>query len=394
MQHEYDFTLPQPDAPSAEHSAECAAYIGERIRDSGGSISFAEFMHYALYAPGLGYYSAGTRKFGADGDFVTAPEISPLFGRVLARQCANVLEHVVDGSVLEFGAGSGKLAVDMLRALSKLDALPAEYRIIEVSADLRERQQRLLQEEVPEFADKVVWLDRMPDAHRGVVIANEVLDALPVERFLIRDGAVRQLRVANELDEFVFVDEAAPGILVDAVRAIEHDIAAELPNNYVSEIALSAPGWIADIAGTLQHGFAFLFDYGLGRAEYYAGDRNEGWLRCHFRHRAHSDPLILPGIQDLTAWVDFSAVAAAAVEHGLEVAGYVSQTLFLLGGGLDKEIGDLAELPLESQLEQSKQIKILTLPGEMGENVKCIGLVRGDIPWPDAFESADRTHTL
>jgi len=394
MQQEQAFTLPQPDASSAEHSARCAAYIGERIRDSGGSISFAEFMHYALYAPGLGYYSAGTRKFGADGDFVTAPEISSLFGKVLAKQCATILENVGDGSVLEFGAGSGKLAVDLLRALSQLGTLPDEYRIIEASADLRERQQRLLQDEIPEFAGKVVWLDRMPESHRGVIIANEVLDALPVERFLIKEGAVRQLRVTDELGEFVFVDEVAPDVLADAVRTIEEDIGAKLPNNYISEISLSAPGWIGDVAGSLQLGFAFLFDYGLSRAEYYAGDRNEGWLRCYFRHRAHSDPLILPGIQDLTAWVDFSAVAAAAVEHGLEVVGYLSQTQFLLGGGLDREIGNMSELPLESQLELSGQIKMLTLPGEMGENVKCIGLVRGDIPWPDAFESADRTHTL
>jgi len=394
MQHEQALTLPQPDALSAEHGARCAAYIGERIRDSGGSISFAEFMHYALYAPGLGYYSAGARKFGADGDFVTAPEISSLFGRVLARQCADILECVGDGAVLEFGAGSGKLAVDLLQALSKLGVLPTEYRIFEVSADLRQRQQRLLHDALPEFADRVVWLDRMPDSHRGVIVANEVLDALPVERFLIKEAAVRQLRVTDELGEFVFVDEAAPEILVNAVRAIERDIGAKLPTNYVSEISLSAPGWIADMAESLQQGFAFLFDYGLGRAEYYAGDRNEGWLRCHFRHRAHSDPLILPGIQDLTAWVDFSAVAAAAVEQGLEVAGYVNQAQFLLGGGLDKEMGKLSELPLESQLELSKQIKILTLPGEMGENVKCIGLACGDIPWPDAFESTDRTHTL
>jgi len=394
MQHEQRFTLPQPDPLSAEHSARCAAYIAERIRDSGGSISFAEFMHYALYAQGLGYYSAGTRKFGADGDFVTAPEISPVFGNVLARQCAMVLDPIGDGSVLEFGAGSGKLAVDLLRALSRFDVLPAEYRIIEVSADLRERQQRLLRDELPGLAGKVVWLDRMPESHRGVIIANEVLDALPVERFHVKDDVVRQLRVTDESGEFVFVDETAPEILADAIQAVERDIGAKLPANYVSEISLSAPGWISDLAGSLQLGVAFLFDYGVGRAEYYSGDRSEGWLRCHYRHRAHSDPLILPGIQDLTAWVDFSLVAAAAVEHGLDVAGYVSLAQFLLRGGLDKEVGDLTDLPLESQLELSKQIKILTLPGEMGENVKCMGLARGDVPWPDAFEPDDRTHTL
>lgn len=394
MQHEQGFTLPQPDALSAEHSALCAAYIRERIRDSGGSISFAEFMHYALYAPGLGYYSAGARKFGAEGDFVTAPEISPLFGKILARQCAQVLASADNGSVLEFGAGSGRLAVDVLRTLAHLDALPATYRIVEVSADLRERQQQVLRDELPELVERVVWLDRMPGSHRGVIIANEVLDALPVERFLIRDGAVLQLRVIDELGEFVFVDEAAPEILVRAVKEIERDIGTPLPNNFISEVSLSAPGWIADVAASLQQGFVFLFDYGVARAEYYSADHDEGWLQCHFRHRAHSDPLILPGIQDLTAWVDFSAVAAAAVGSGLEVAGYLSQAAFLLGGGLEQETRNMTALPLESQLKMSNQIKMLTLPGEMGENVRCMGLVRGNSPRPRAFASADRTHTL
>jgi SAM-dependent MidA family methyltransferase len=394
MQHDYAFSLPQPDAVSAAHSERCAEYIRARIHDAGGSISFAEYMHYALYAPGLGYYVAGARKFGADGDFVTAPEISPLFGRVVARQCAAVLRETANASVLEFGAGSGKLALDMLRALRELDALPAEYRILEVSADLRERQQRLLREEVPQLADRIVWLDRMPASHRGVVLANEVLDALPVERFMRRNNGVYQLRVGDEVGEFVFVDEPAPDILANAVEAIERDIGRQLPDSYISELSLAAPAWIKDVAQMLESGLVLLFDYGVSRQEYYAADRNEGWLRCHFRHRAHSDPLILPGVQDLTAWVDFSAVAAAAADDGLEVLGYVSQGQFLLSGGIDAELHDFARMPLESQLQTSAQVKMLTLPGEMGENAKCICLARGDISRPAAFESADRTHTL
>jgi SAM-dependent MidA family methyltransferase len=394
MQHDYAFSLPQPDAVSAAHSERCAEYIRARIHDAGGSISFAEFMHYALYAPGLGYYVAGARKFGADGDFVTAPEISPLFGRVVARQCAAALRETANASVLEFGAGSGRLALDMLCALRELDALPAEYRILEVSADLRERQQRLLREEVPELADRIVWLDRMPASHRGVVLANEVLDALPVERFMRRNNGVYQLRVGDEVGEFVFVDEPAPDILADAVEAIERDIGRQLPDSYISEVSLAAPAWIKDVAQMLESGLVLLFDYGVSRQEYYAADRNEGWLRCHFRHRAHSDPLILPGVQDLTAWVDFSAVAAAAADDGLEVLGYVGQGQFLLSGGIDAELRDFARMPLESQLQTSAQVKMLTLPGEMGENVKCICLARGDISRPAAFESADRTHTL
>jgi SAM-dependent MidA family methyltransferase len=382
MQHEYAVSLPQPDAISAAHSERCAGYIRARIHDAGGSISFAEFMHYALYAPGLGYYAAGARKFGDAGDFVTAPEISPLFGRVVARQSA------------EFGAGSGRLALEVLRTLDELDALPVEYRIMEVSADLRERQQRLLHEELPGLAERICWLDRMPDAHRGVVLANEVLDALPVERFIRRKDGVHQLRVADEAGKFVFVDEPAPGVLASAVEAIEADVGARFPDAYVSEVSLAAPAWLRDVAQVLEQGMILLFDYGVSRRDYYADDRDEGWLRCHFRHRAHSDPLILPGIQDLTAWVDFSAIAEAAADSGLDILGYVSQSQFLLAGGIDAELSDFAGMPIESQLRTAAQVKILTLPGEMGENVKCIGLARGDIPRPAAFDSADRTHTL
>ncbi|MBW2473346.1 MAG: SAM-dependent methyltransferase [Deltaproteobacteria bacterium] len=394
MQHEYAFSLPHPDAISAAHSERCADYIRARIRDAGGSISFAEFMHYALYAQGLGYYSAGTRKFGNDGDFVTAPEISPLFGRVIARQCAGVLQSVPGGSVLEFGAGSGRLALDVLRTLEELDAVPAEYRILEVSADLRERQQRLLHEELPGLAHRISWLERMPDTHRGVVLANEVLDALPVERFMRRNSGVYQLRVGEEDGEFVFVDEPAPDILANAIESIERDIGGRLPDNYVSEVSLAAPAWLRDVAQMLEHGMILLFDYGVSRREYYAPERSEGWLRCHFRHRVHSDPLILAGIQDLTAWVDFSVIAEAAASSGLDILGYVSQSQFLIAGGIGAELHEFTDMPIESQLQTAAQIKILTLPGEMGENVKCIGLARGNIPRPAAFESADRTHTL
>jgi SAM-dependent MidA family methyltransferase len=351
-------------------------------------------MHYALYAPGLGYYAAGARKFGADGDFVTAPEISPLFGRVIAKQCAAVLRETRDAAVLEFGAGSGRLALDLLRALRELDALPLEYRILEVSADLRDRQQRLLRKELPELDDRIVWLERMPETHRGVVLANEVLDALPVERFIRRQNGIDQLRVADEAGEFVFVDEPGPEVLVRAVGAIERDLGRLLPDNYISEVSLAVPAWLGDVARMLASGLVLLFDYGVSRREYYAADRTEGWLRCHFRHRSHSDPLILPGIQDLTAWVDFTAVAEAAVGNGLDVLGYVNQSQFLLSGGIDAELSDFAGMPLESQLQTAAQVKMLTLPGEMGENVKCICLARGDIARPAAFESVDRTHAL
>lgn len=394
MQHEMQMTLPEPDAASAAHSACCAEYIHDRIRDAGGSISFAEYMHHALYAPGVGYYTAGATKFGVDGDFVTAPEISPIFGRVLARQCAAVLDEVEHGSILEFGAGSGKLAADLLRTLNALDALPDSYLIIEISADLRERQERYLRSEIGDLVHRVRWLNRLPEQHAGVVVANEVLDALPVERFVRRSGGIGQIRVAAAGDGFKLVEEPAPELLATAVQGIEDDLGKKLPPGFASEVSLAASGWVTDISGALKHGVVFLFDYGLSRREYYAADRAGGWLRCHFRHHAHSDPLILPGVQDLTAWVDFSGIATAAVGSGLDVAGYVSQSQFLIGGGLDEELQGLTEMPLAAQLELSGQVKMLTLPGEMGENIKCLGLSRGPVSRPAALVDGDRTHTL
>lgn len=391
-------SLPQPDAVSAAHSRQVAAHVQEKIAARGGLISFAAFMHEVLYAPGLGYYSAGATKFGAAGDFVTAPEVSSLFGYVLARQCAPVLAEVrgAEGPacMLEIGAGSGKLAADLLTRLASLDALPDEYQILEVSADLRERQASYLHDVVPELAKRVAWLDRLPDQFRGVIVANEVLDALPVERFVRRASHVSQLCVAVEDYAFTSVERPAPPKLVAAVEEVETQIGMRLPDDYVSEICLAAPKWLADVAAALHKGIVLLFDYGVGRSEYYAADRSDGWLRCHFRHHAHSDPLILPGIQDITAWVDFSAAAHAAAGAGLEVAGYVSQAHFLLNGGLAEELRHFTELPPDAQVKLSAQVKLLTLPGEMGEHFKCIGLSRDLDCGLTSLGTMDRTLSL
>ena len=394
MQHTQERSLPKPDRDSAAHSERVVLHLRDVIVGAGGSISFAQFMHEALYTPGLGYYSAGSTKFGEAGDFVTAPEVSALFGKVLARQCAKVLVDTASASILEFGAGSGKLAADLLTKLVQLDSLPASYRILEVSADLRQRQQEFLASEIPELVDRVSWLDQLPADHRGVIIANEVLDALPVERFVRRANGVRQLCVGVDQDQFKMVEQDAPEALARAVGLIEQGLGQPLPEGYVSEVCLAAPEWIIDLSAVLQEGVAFLFDYGLSRREYYAVDRSYGWLRCHFRHHAHSDPLILAGIQDITSWVDFSAVATAAVEHGLTVAGYVTQAHFLMNGGLADELAEFADLPPAAQLELSGQVKLLTLPGEMGENFKCLGLSRGLAGSIASLAMADRTHTL
>jgi len=394
MQHETMPSLPDPDPVSAEHSERVAKYINGKIEKAGGSISFAEFMHHALYAPALGYYAAGAAKFGASGDFITAPEVSPVFGRVIARQCAEIIGQVNAGQILECGAGSGRLAADILGRLQELGALPERYAILEVSADLRVRQEEYLAASVPGPLPRVAWLSSLPEDHRGVILANEVLDALPVERFVKRSGGVMQLRVASEGSAFRFIEERAPAMLENAVLAIESDLGGPLPDGYTSEVSLGLPGWIADIARTLDEGVVLLFDYGVSRAEYYGPGRGEGWLRCHFRHHAHGAPLMLPGIQDLTSWVDFTAVARAAVAAGLDIAGYVTQASFLMAGGLEQEMEGFSSMPLAAQLTLSRDIKTLTLPGEMGEYFKCIALRRGDVATPTALRAGDRTHTL
>lgn len=394
MQYEQMQSMPPPDAMSDEHSARVRAHIAAKIDASGGQISFAEFMHEALYAPGLGYYSAGSMKFGAAGDFVTAPEISSMFGRILARQSAEVLAGLDAGEILEFGAGSGKLAIDLLSALQELDALPSAYRILEVSGDLRERQERRLKLEIPHLVDRVSWLSELPREFSGVIVANEVLDALPVERVVRRQSGIAQCFVTLDDTGFVWREQSASAVIQAAVNQIEKDIGRQFDEGFTTEISLAGPGWIADVANALHEGVLFLFDYGVSRREYYAPERRDGWLRCHFRHHAHNNPLILPGIQDLTAWVDFSAVAGAAVASDLDILGYQTQSQFLLGGGLELEMQRFAELPLAEQIELSGQVKTLTLPGEMGENFKCIALGRGDVVTPSALQFADRTKTL
>jgi SAM-dependent MidA family methyltransferase len=386
--------LPEPDAPSAAHSERVAGHIRDVIELAGGSISFAEFMQHALYAPGLGYYSAGARKLGTDGDFVTAPEISPLFGHVLARQSAFVLDQLGGGAVLEPGAGSGALAVSMLSKLDELGALPDRYLILEVSADLRERQEARINLECPQHRDRVSWIAGLPEDFEGVVVANEVADAFPVERFRIQDGEVLQARVVTDGRRFAWQFSRAPDLLCDAVRELEADTGRALGDGYESEVSPGLRNWVTDLCASVRKGLVLLVDYGVTRREYYAPDRGQGWLRCHFRHRAHDDPLILPGIQDLTAWVDFSMVAAAASNAGMSIAGFVTQAQLLIDGGLEKELAEFNSMPVARQVKLSGQVKLLTLPSEMGENFKCLGLQRGALLPPPALIASDRAHLL
>jgi SAM-dependent MidA family methyltransferase len=368
--------LPVLSPEEVAHSERLLARIVEEIEAGRGWISFERFMELALYAPGLGYYSAGATKLGAAGDFVTAPEISPLFSRCLANQCAQVLGQLGGGDILEFGAGSGIMAADLLTELAARGEAPQRYLILEVSAELRERQQATLAARVPALLSRVEWLDALPDSLTGVVLANEVLDALPVQRFHVRGGDVNAVGVTWQLGRLDWSEVRADDSLSAAVREIETDIGHALPDGYLSEVNLRAAPWVAGIAKMLTRGAAFLIDYGLPRREYYRADRSMGTLLCHFRHRFHDDPLVNLGLQDIGAWVDFTAVASAAVDAGLKVAGFATQAHFLMGNGIEQLLADLASRELTARVQVARQAMVLTLPGEMGERFKVLGLTR------------------
>jgi len=365
--------LPDPTEEQREHSERLIHKIRDAIDREGGWLSFERFMEMALYEPGLGYYSAGARKLGAAGDFVTAPEISPLFSRCIARQCAEVLQQI-GGDVLELGAGSGTMAADVLLELAARDAAPPRYQILEVSADLRERQRETIATRAPNLLDRVVWLDKLPSDFVGVIVANEVLDALPVQRFVIRGGHVNALGVTWQLNALDWSEVRAGEALTAAVRQIEHSIGRTLPDGYSSEVNLRLAPWVAGLAHAMRQGVMLFVDYGLPRAQYYSAERTRGTLLCHYRHRFHEDALAHVGLQDIGAWVDFTAVAEAAAAHECSVVGYTTQAHFLIGCEIDKLLADLAEKELESRLQIGKQAMLLTLPGEMGERFKAIAL--------------------
>jgi len=377
-------TLPALSDDERTHVARVAGHIRAFIREQGGVIGFDAFMRLALYAPGLGYYSAGATKLGAAGDFVTAPEVSSLFSRCLARQVADILAET-GGDVLELGAGSGRMAADVLLELAELDRLPGAYRILEVSADLAERQRARVAELPADLARRVAWLDAWPEKPmRGVVLANEVLDAMPVERFVLHgrpDGiAVNALGVGLAGEQFEWREMSPSPELLNAVADVVEALPAPLPEGYVSELCLAFQPWMAGLAAQLEAGVALLIDYGLPRPQLYHPDRRSGTLRCHFRHRAHDDPFVNPGLQDITAWVDFTRVAEAADSAGLEVLGFNTQAAFLIGAGMESLLATEMEIAGDDARRRTTlagEARRLLLPGEMGEVFKVIALGRG-----------------
>lgn len=365
--------MPPPDADAAAHGARVAEHVARLVADHGGALPFSEYMDAVLYAPGLGYYSAGSHKLGEGGDFTTAPEISPLFGRCVAAQLADA--GAGGGSVLEVGAGSGRLAADALIELARIGESPARYLILELSADLRARQRATLEALAPAMLSRVEWLDVLPVAFSGTVFANEVLDALPVERFRRTAAGVDELVVAQDGSRFAWAARPAGAELERAVSAIE-DEAGRLPDGFESEVCLRLRAWLASFAAMLTEGTLLFIDYGMPRREYYSPARSGGTLRCHYRQRAHDDPFVWPGLQDITAQVDFTAVAAAGAEAGLDLAGYTTQAHFLIGCGL----AGFIEEPLRDErarMLRSQQAAQLTMPDGMGERFKAIAFTRG-----------------
>lgn len=374
--------LPEPDAAARAHSARVAELIHGEIAAAGGMIPFARYMELALYAPGLGYYSAGSTKLGAEGDFITAPELSPLFAQCLARQVFEVLADLGEGGILEVGAGSGIMACELLAELERLEALPDQYAILELSADLRERQQALFEARIPHLLPRIVWLDRLPaPGFTGVVLANELLDAMPVHRVMA--GRDTEIHVRSNGEGFTWAEgPLSDARLQERMETLVDELGVDtFRPGYQVEINLAMGAWLAAFAASLARGVILAIDYGYPRREYYLPERTTGTLMCHYRHRAHDDPLILPGLQDITAHVDFTALAEAALTQGLTVAGYTSQACFLLASGLQEIGATLADAPADVRMRLAQQIQHLTLPGEMGEKFKFMALTRGvDIP--------------
>lgn len=380
--------LPEPGDDAKDASRALCARIVTEIRAAGGWLSFARYQELALYAPGLGYYAGGSRKFGAEGDFVTAPELTPLFGQALARQVAQVMA-ASQALVLEAGAGSGRLAADLLAALAALGALPERYLILELSGELRARQRETIEREVPALAGRVAWLDAMPENFSGCIVGNELLDAMPVQVFAVRDEGVMERGVAlGEDGHFVWQERPAAADLAAAVAALE------LAPPYVGEISLAARAWTAEWGRRLARGALLLVDYGLPRHELYHPQRHGGTVRCHYRQRSHDNPFWWPGLSDITTHVDFTAIAEAGHAAGLDVLGYAPQASLLMNCGIGELLAARQAGGGEAAGRALRAAQVLLAPGEMGELFKVIALGRGlDEPLL-GFARGDRLHAL
>lgn len=362
--------------------AEMSNHIIDAIKQANGRLPFDRYMELALYAPKLGYYVNGSRKFGIGGDFVTAPEISSLFSRCLATQCVQVLQSIDGGDVLEIGAGSGRMASDILAELERQDCLPNRYLILELSPDLQMAQHESITAHVPHLLSRVQWLQTLPDkGFCGVVVANELLDAMPVQRFSWHQGKVQELYVtlSEKGLQLQWGDVQTAG-LTESVKRLEQQ-SGGFSDDYESEINLRLKPWLNALSERIDQAAVLLVDYGYTQAEYYLPERSKGTLICHFRHRAHGDAMLYPGLQDITANVDFTDVAEAAFDNGFEIDGFTTQAHFLLDNDLDRFVAESDPSDLKKHTEVVQQVKKLTMPGDMGEHFKVIGLSKNiDVP--------------
>ena len=369
------------------------AVIQQHIIDAGGKIPFVDYMQLCLYTPGLGYYSAGNQKFGQHGDFTTAPEISPLFSQTLARHIQDVRQQLPEFNVLEFGAGSGKMAGDILLQLDKDGALPDHYYIIEASADLQTRQRQYLAQNIPDLFKKVIWLEQLPEQFVGVIVANEVCDAMPIHRLHFDQAAWHECYVTIDDDVLQWLEApVSNATLTQRADLISQD---DSQADYFAEVNLAAEGWVASLADCLKQGAIFIIDYGHDRASYYHPQRSHGTLMCYYQHQGHDNPLILPGLQDITSHVEFTALAEMAQASGLDVEGFQTQADFLLAGGVTELLDELSSDNVTiDTLQHTIAIKRLTLPSEMGETFKVLTLSKGLPDILPRLQLADRRYSL
>lgn len=374
--------LPVPDREALAVSQELSTRIAAEIARRGGWLSFARYMEMALYEPGLGYYSNPGQVFGAAGDFVTAPELTPLFGATLARQVSPWLKDpALAGSgqvVLEVGGGSGMLAAQLLNALDNVGHHEVRYLILELSAERREHQRQTLKSLAPGLMDRVGWLDTFPESFAGVVVANELLDAMPVQLFEWQADAgaeLQEMGVTWVDGQFAWAPRPADAVLTETVTALRNRLGpegAQWHSPYRSEICPAQQAWMRTLADCMTAGVVMLLDYGFAAPEYYHPQRNQGTLMCHYRHRSHADPFLWPGLSDITAHVDFTALARAATAEGFSLVGYTSMAAFLLNAGLLDELADLPREPESFWFAQAQAVQQLISEAEMGELFKVI----------------------
>ncbi|MEE9445773.1 MAG: SAM-dependent methyltransferase [Cocleimonas sp.] len=394
----HTISLPEPSSDALQHSQKLVVRIREEIKSHQGAITFRRYMEMALYEPALGYYVAGTHKIGAEGDFVTAPEISPLFSQCIAEQCVEVLKEInrdtstpLRASILEFGAGSGAMATEVLRELEAQNTLPEHYYILDVSPDLKQRQKESFEKHIPHLLPKIIWLSELPKDFSGVILGNEVLDAMPVDVFTQQNDTVFEHHVIWEEGELREQLRPASDTLSKQVLALK------LPHEatpYTSEINPNLEAWFNSVSNCMKQGVILLVDYGYPQKEYYLADRNKGTLICHYQHLVNEAPLLYSGLQDITANVDFTAVAESADKADFQVAGFVSQVSFLSNAGLEKFFMQALDKNPDDQYKLAQQVRTISLPSEMGERFKFIGLSKDYDKPLLGFSAMDQLHRL